>query len=45
MNQGWMKLSMAPESTRICLSALVYTVRNDTGIFILQNQVKYTELH
>jgi hypothetical protein len=40
-----MKLSVAPESTKICLSALVYVVRNDTGIFILWNQVKYTELH
>jgi hypothetical protein len=40
-----MKLSVAPESTRICLLALVYAVRNETGIFILRNRVKYTELH
>jgi hypothetical protein len=45
MNRGWMKLSVAPESTRICLSALVYAVQNETGIFILRNRVKYTELH
>jgi hypothetical protein len=32
---GLMKLSVAPESTRICLLALAYNVRNETGIFIL----------
>jgi hypothetical protein len=36
INLGLMKLSVAPESTKICLSALAYDVRNDTGIFILR---------
>jgi hypothetical protein len=36
INLGSMKLSVAPESTSICLSALAYDVRNDTGIFILR---------
>ena len=44
MSRGWMKLSVAPESTRICLSALVYAVRNDTGILILWYRAKYTVL-
>ena len=44
MSWGWMKLSVAPESTRICLSALVYAVRNDTGILILWYRAKYTVL-
>ena len=43
--QGCMKLSVAPESTRICLSALVYAVRNETGIFILRYLARYTVLH
>ena len=45
MSRGWMKLSVAPESTRICLSALAYAVRNETGILILQYRAKYTVLH
>ena len=45
MSRGWMKLSVAPESTRICLLALVYAVRNETGILILRYRVKYTVLH
>ena len=36
MSQGWMKLSVAPESTRICLSALAYAVQNEMGILILR---------
>ena len=44
-NQGCMKLSVAPESTRICLSALVCAVRNETGIFMLRYLVRYTVLH
>ena len=40
-----MKLSMAPESTSMFLSALVYVVLNETGIFILQYRVIYTVLH
>jgi hypothetical protein len=35
MTLGLMKLSVAPESTRIFLLALVYDVQNETGIFIL----------
>ena len=42
---GSMKLSVAPESTRIFLSALAYAVRNETGIFILRYRVIYTVLH
>ena len=45
MRQGWMKLSVAPESTRICLSALAYVVRNEMGILILRYRAKYTVLH
>ena len=45
MSRGWIKLSVAPESTRICLSALAYAVRNETGILILRYQAKYTVLH
>ena len=40
-----MKLSVAPESTKICLSALAYVVRNETGIFILLYLARYTVLH
>ena len=39
------KLSVAPESTKICLSALAYAVRNETGIFILWYLARYTVLH
>ena len=35
-------MSVAPESTRICLSALAYAVRNETGIFILWYLARYT---
>ena len=45
MRWGWMKLSVAPESTRICLSALAYVVRNEMGILILRYWAKYTVLH
>ena len=45
MSQGWIKLSVAPESTRICLSALAYAVQNETGILILRYRAKYTVLH
>ena len=45
IRRGWMKLSVAPESTRICLSALAYVVRNETGILILRYRAKYTVLH
>ena len=45
ISQGCMKLSVAPESTRICLSALVYAVQNETGIFILLYLARYTVLH
>ena len=40
-----MKLSVAPESTRICLLALAYAVQNETGIFILRYLARYTVLH
>ena len=40
-----MKLSVAPESTRICLLALAYAVWNEMGIFILRYLVRYTVLH
>jgi hypothetical protein len=36
INLGSMKLSVAPESTKMFLSALAYDVRNDTSIFILR---------
>ena len=42
---GSMKLSVAPESTSMFLSALVYVFQNETGIFILWYQVIYTVLH
>ena len=45
ISQGCMKLSVAPESTKICLSALAYAVRNETGIFILQYLARYAALH
>ena len=44
-SQGCMKLSVAPESTRICLSAFAYAVRNETGIFILWYLARYMVLH
>jgi hypothetical protein len=42
---GSIKLSVAPESTSMFLSAIAHDVQNETGIFILQYQVRYTELH
>ena len=45
ISRGCMKLSVAPESTRICLSALVYAVQNETGIFILRYLARYMVLH
>ena len=45
MSWGWMKLSVAPESTRICLSALAYAVWNEMGILILRYRAKYTVSH
>ena len=45
INLQSIKLSVAPESTNMFLSALVYAVRNETGIFILWYRVIYTVLH
>ena len=45
ISRGCIKLSVAPESTRICLSALAYAVQNETGIFILRYLARYTVLH
>ena len=45
ISQGCTKLSIAPESTRICLSALAYAIWNETEIFILQYLARYTVLH
>ena len=42
---GCMKLSVAPESSKICLSALAYAVQNETGIFILRYLARYAVLH
>ena len=42
---GFMKLSVVPESTRICLSALAYAVQNEMGIFILWYLARYMVLH
>ena len=39
-----MKLSVAPESTKNCLSAMACSVRNETGTFIEWYLVIYTEL-
>src|SRR6266404_7119976 len=44
-NFGCIKLSVAPESTRIHLSTMAYRVRNETGIFIDRYFVMYTLLH
>ena len=41
---GWMKLSVAPESTKIVLSAVVCKVRNEMGTFIERYLVIYTDL-
>jgi hypothetical protein len=42
---GLIKLSVAPESTSMFLSAIACDVQNETGIFILRYRVRYTELH
>jgi hypothetical protein len=42
---GSIKLSVAPESTSMLLSAIACDMQNETGIFILQWRVRYTELH
>ena len=41
---GWMKLSVAPESTKIVLSAMACKVRKETGTFIERYLVMYTDL-
>ena len=41
---GWMKLPVAPESTKIFLSAMACRVRNETGTFIERYVVIYTDL-
>ena len=41
---GWIKLSVAPESTRIVLSSVACKVRKETGTFIEQYLVIYTDL-
>ena len=38
-----MKLSVAPESTKILLSVIAQDVRKETGIFILRRRVLYTD--
>ena len=38
-----MKLSVAPESTKIRLSVIARDVRKETGIFILRRHVLYTD--
>ena len=41
---GWIKLSVAPEFTKIVLSAVACKVRKETGTFIERYLVMYTEL-
>ena len=41
---GWIKLSVAPESTKIVLSAVACKVRKETGTFIERYLVIYTDL-
>ena len=43
-NFGWMKLSVAPESTKIVLSAVVCKVQKGTGTFMERYLVIYTDL-
>ena len=43
-NFGWIKLSVAPESTKMVLSAVVCKVWNETGTFIERYLVMYTDL-
>ena len=40
---GSIKLSVAPESTKMRLSVIARDVRNETGIFILRRHVLYTD--
>ena len=41
---GWIKLSVAPECTKIVLSAVACKVQKETGTFIEQYLVMYTDL-
>ena len=41
---GWIKLSVAPESTKIVLSAVACKVQKETGTFIERYLVIYTDL-
>ena len=41
---GWMKLSVAPESIKMVLSAVACKVQKETGTFIERYLVMYTEL-
>ena len=41
---GWIKLSVAPESTKMVLSAVACKVRKETGTFIERYLVMYTDL-
>ena len=41
---GWIKLSVAPESTKIVLSAMVCKVQNEMGTFIERYLVMYSDL-
>ena len=41
---GWIKLSIAPESTKMVLSAMACKVRKETGTFIERYLVIYTDL-
>src|ERR1700761_2348545 len=43
ISRGSIKLSVAPESTRIRLSVIAREVRKETGIFILRRRVSYTD--
>ena len=42
-SRGSMKLSVAPELTKIRLSVIARDVRKETGIFILRRRVLYTD--
>jgi hypothetical protein len=41
---GWIKLSVAPESTKMFLSAMACNVQKETGTFIDRYLIIYTEL-
>src|ERR1700761_8730993 len=43
MSRGSIKLSVAPESTKIHLSVIARDVQKETGIFILRRRVLYTD--